>query len=139
MPADILGPMRLPLLCLTLPLLAACAPPPHTVTAPAAPPAQPPAQAQPEGPVREADEYTRYELLEPGSAQFHILFEVTAIEQLENATKVCGMSPAKRLTQANFPQCLGDASPHAIEPGLRARARPSLFGECLLPWSDSRG
>jgi hypothetical protein len=28
---------------------------------------------------READEYTRYELLAPGSAQFHILFEVTAI------------------------------------------------------------
>lgn len=30
--------------------------------------------------MREADEYTRYELLEPESAQFHILFEVTAIE-----------------------------------------------------------
>jgi hypothetical protein len=28
---------------------------------------------------READEYTRYELLDPGSARFHILFEVTAI------------------------------------------------------------
>jgi hypothetical protein len=28
---------------------------------------------------READEYTLYELLDPGSAQFHILFEVTAI------------------------------------------------------------
>jgi hypothetical protein len=27
----------------------------------------------------EADEYTRYELLDPDSAQFHILFEVTAI------------------------------------------------------------
>ncbi len=32
------------------------------------------------GPEREADEYTRYELLDPESAQFHILFEVTATE-----------------------------------------------------------
>jgi hypothetical protein len=69
----------LPLLCLALPLLAACAQQPRAVTAPSAPP-PPPAQAQPEGPVREADEYTRYELLAPESAQFHILFEVTAIE-----------------------------------------------------------
>jgi hypothetical protein len=30
--------------------------------------------------VREEDEYTRYELLDPESAQFHILFEVTAVE-----------------------------------------------------------
>jgi hypothetical protein len=69
--------MRLPLLLPALSLLAACAQPPRAVTPPAAPPA---AQAQAEGPVREADEYTRYELLEPESAQFHILFEVTAIE-----------------------------------------------------------
>ena len=64
--------MRHPLLLLALPLLAACTPPPP-VTAPAA---QPPAAI----PDREEDEYSRYELLEPGSAQFHILFEVTAIE-----------------------------------------------------------
>jgi hypothetical protein len=31
-------------------------------------------------PVREADEYTRYELLAPGSGRFHILYEVTAID-----------------------------------------------------------
>ena len=71
---------QLSFVCLSLALLAACAPPPHAVTAAATPPAQPPAQARPEGPEREADEYTRYELLEPESAQFHILFEVTATE-----------------------------------------------------------
>jgi hypothetical protein len=58
-------------------LLTACAPP-HAVTAPK--PARPARAAAPraEGPVRESDEYTRYELLDPESARFHILFEVTA-------------------------------------------------------------
>jgi hypothetical protein len=64
----------------TLLLLAACARPPRAVTVPVVPPTPPAAQAQSEGPVREADEYTRYELLAPESAQFRILFEVTAIE-----------------------------------------------------------
>jgi len=32
----------------------------------------------PAAPPVEADEYTRYELLSPGSSQFHILYEVTA-------------------------------------------------------------
>ena len=73
--------MRLPLrLLTTLPLLAACAQTPQAVTAPAAPSPVLAASAPSEGPVREADEYTRYELLDPESAQFHILFEVTAIE-----------------------------------------------------------
>ena len=36
-----------------------------------APPPPPPAQT-------EADEYTRYELLQPGTGRFHILYEVTA-------------------------------------------------------------
>jgi hypothetical protein len=44
----------------------------------AASPAAPQPARAPEVP-READEYTRYELLDPDSAQFHILFEVTAI------------------------------------------------------------
>lgn len=60
-----------------LPLIAACARPPQPVTAtvPAAP-----RQAKPAPEVsREADEYTLYELLDPDSSQFHILFEVTAI------------------------------------------------------------
>jgi hypothetical protein len=65
--------IRLPFLafvCLGLPLLAAC------VTLPVTPPAE---VARAESPRREADEYSRYELLEPGSGRFHILFEVTAI------------------------------------------------------------
>ena len=70
--------MRLPLFFLAaLPLLAACSQTPRPATAPAAPPA---VQTPTEGPEREADEYTRYELLDPASAQFRILFEVTAIE-----------------------------------------------------------
>jgi len=75
---------RLSPVCLILLALAACSST-RPVTAPAAPvppktPRAPvPAQARAEGPVREADEYTRYELLAPESAQFHILFEVTAI------------------------------------------------------------
>jgi hypothetical protein len=55
----------------------ACTQTPRSATAPATPPAL---QTPTEGPVREADEYTRYELLDPASAQFHILFEVTAVE-----------------------------------------------------------
>ncbi len=57
-------------------LLAACVAPPRPVTAPV------PAKAttsRAEEPVRESDEYTRYELLAPESASFHILFEVTAV------------------------------------------------------------
>src|ERR1700741_1939935 len=39
--------------------------------------AQSPAPAAPPAPA-EADEYTRYELLGPGTGRFHILYEVTA-------------------------------------------------------------
>jgi hypothetical protein len=60
--------------CIGLPLLVACA-----VTPPVTPPVKPPAAVQAESPRREADEYSRYELLEPGSGRFHILFEVTAV------------------------------------------------------------
>jgi len=65
-----------PLALLLLALLAACAPPPP----PVAPP--PPAARQARAPERplETDEYTLYELLEPDSASFHILYEVTAID-----------------------------------------------------------
>jgi hypothetical protein len=70
------------LLFLSLFLLAACAPPPRPVTAPAAKTAPAPtaqrSQSRAEGPSRESDEYSRYELLDPESARFHILFEVTA-------------------------------------------------------------
>lgn len=55
-------------------LFVSCAPPPPAKTAP---PAVTPKRA-PEV-SREANEYTLYELLDPDSSQFHILFEVTAI------------------------------------------------------------
>ena len=72
--------MRLPSYLLTvLPLLAACTQVPRAVPALSTPPS-PAVQAQGDGPVREEDEYTRYELLDPASARFHILFEVTAVE-----------------------------------------------------------
>jgi len=59
-------------------LLASCATP-RPVTAPAPAKATAPAAPHAEGPIRESDEYTRYELLAPESASFHILFEVTAV------------------------------------------------------------
>jgi hypothetical protein len=69
---------RLALLCLVPSLLAACAgPPPAPVTAPAIPQAARDSRA--ESPSRESNEYSLYELLDPDSSQFHILFEVTAI------------------------------------------------------------
>lgn len=71
-------PSRLALLCLGLALLVAGAPPPRAVTGPAAA-ASASGAGEPEAPPREEDEYTRYELLDPDSSQFHILFEVTAI------------------------------------------------------------
>jgi len=55
-------------------LLAACAPAPRPVSAPVLA-----AAAARDAAPREADEYTRYELLDPDSARFHILFEVTAV------------------------------------------------------------
>ncbi len=67
--------MRSPAILLLV-LLAACAAAPR----PAAPPAPSARQARaPERPL-EADEYTLYELLDPASASFHILYEVTAID-----------------------------------------------------------
>jgi hypothetical protein len=66
----------LALFFLGLPLLAACAGPPRPVAPP--PAAVSPALAE-ERPL-ETDEYSLYELLDPDSASFHILYEVTAID-----------------------------------------------------------
>jgi hypothetical protein len=55
-------------------LIVSCAPPPAAKTAP-----RPVAEKRAPEVSREADEYTLYELLDPDSSQFHILFEVTAI------------------------------------------------------------
>jgi hypothetical protein len=72
--------MRTMLLALPL-LLAACAsPPPRAVTAPVAPSARAVPAARGESRPLEADEYSLYELLAPDSAQFHIVYEVTAID-----------------------------------------------------------
>ena len=65
------------LLLLGLPLLAACAAAPQAVSGPAA--TSPPVAGKPDDVPREEDEYTRYELLDPDSHRFHILFEVTAV------------------------------------------------------------
>jgi hypothetical protein len=72
--------MRLPLSLVVLSLVAACAQPRQALQAPSMPAPHPIFQAQAAIPDREADEYTRYELLDPESARFRILFEVTAIE-----------------------------------------------------------
>lgn len=60
---------------LLLPCLG-CAPAPAPVTPPPAPVAAPAVEERP----LEADEYSLYELLDPDSARFHILYEVTAID-----------------------------------------------------------
>jgi hypothetical protein len=72
--------MRPGLLALPLLLAACAAPPPRAVTAPAAPASHAmPAVPGADRPL-EADEYSLYELLAPDSAQFHIVYEVTAID-----------------------------------------------------------
>jgi len=68
---------RLALFLLSVSALIACAPPPPAKTAP--PPVAPKQAKRAPEVSRESDEYTLYELLDPDSAQFHILFEVTAI------------------------------------------------------------
>jgi hypothetical protein len=69
--------MRSVLLLVLLPLAACAVPPPRAVTAPAAPASR--AARAADRPL-EADEYSLYELLAPDSAQFHIVYEVTAID-----------------------------------------------------------
>lgn len=73
--------MRLSTPCVLGLLLIACAQPPRPATAPAVtpPPSSPPVEQRAPEVRWEDDEYTRYELLDPDSSQFHILFEVTAI------------------------------------------------------------
>jgi len=63
-------------LALPLLLLAACAQAPRVLTPPTPPAAPAPAAERP----FEADSYSLYELLDPASASFHILYEVTAID-----------------------------------------------------------
>jgi hypothetical protein len=75
--------VRLAALLLALPLIASCVPPRPAATATAtaaAPAATAPVAAPVEERPLEADEYSLYELLGPDSNQFHILYEVTAID-----------------------------------------------------------
>jgi hypothetical protein len=70
-------------LFLSLSLLAACARPPRPVVAPppaVIPPMSPMSPAAADERPLETDEYSLYELLDPESASFHILYEVTAID-----------------------------------------------------------
>lgn len=103
--------MRRHLFLLALSLLAACSPlpVPSAITAPAA-------QTQAATPRREEDEYSRYELLEPGSARFRILFEVTTTEP--GATVPAGGSVRLRISETlHRPEELSAG-------GGRARLRP---------------
>ncbi len=83
-PAGILPAVRsLAFLILGLALFAACAAAPQAApaTAPVGTNIATNASAAPREAVpREEDEYTRYELLDPASSRFRVLYEVTAIE-----------------------------------------------------------
>jgi hypothetical protein len=116
--------MRLPR---TLPyLLAAC-----TVAAaqPAPSSAQAPAQT-------DADHYTRYELLAPGSAKFRIIYEVTATTA--GATKY--FNPIRKgsvaTDEAVFDRMTGRALPFEVVSGAVARAggvaRADTTGEYIM-------
>jgi hypothetical protein len=85
------------------------------LTASAASPAKAPA-----APV-EADEYTRYELLAPGSSRFHILYEVTAISPGATAF----FNPIRKGSEASdervFDRMTGRPLSFRIVPGDEAR------------------
>jgi hypothetical protein len=89
--------------------------PAESSSAPAAP--QPAATAE----RTESDEYTRYELLEPGTAQFHILYEVTAVAP--GATVL--FNPIRRGSEASGERVTdrmsGEALRFEVVPGEEAR------------------
>src|SRR2546423_13671649 len=86
----------------------------------AAPPSPPPAPAAPV--QTEPDESTRYELLQPGTGRFHILYEVTAttpgatryFNPIRKGSVATGESVRDRLT--------GKVLPISIVSGKEARA-----------------
>ena len=69
----------------------------------------------------ESDEYTRYELLSPGSSRFHILYEVTAIAPGATAF----FNPIRKGSEASdehvFDRMTGKPLPFRIVPGDEAR------------------
>lgn len=108
-------------LVLILVLAACAAPPPRPATTPTPPPA-----AREERPL-EADEYSLYELLEPGSDQFHILYEVTAIDPgatvffnpIRKGSEASGESVRDRATSKplQFEQVSGEEARRSGLPG----------------------
>jgi hypothetical protein len=75
-----------------------------------------------QSPQTEADEYTRYELLEPGSARFRILYEVTAT----TAGAAFYFNPIRKGSEASdeavFDRMTGQALRFEIVDGAAARA-----------------
>lgn len=73
------------------------------------------------GPPVEADEYTRYELLAPETAQFHILYEVTAIASgaavFFNPIRRGSVASGERVTD----RMAGEALPFEVVSGEEAR------------------
>jgi hypothetical protein len=88
---------------------------------PRATPATPPPAAPTRAERTESDEYTRYELLDPETAQFHILYEVTAIapgaEVFFNPIRKGSEASGERV----FDRMSGEALRFEVVPGEEAR------------------
>jgi hypothetical protein len=108
--------------------LAACGPLPAPVVPPAAPASveaaassTPAPSARPER-VLEADAYTRYELLAPGSGRFRILYEVTAVDPGASSY----FNPIRKGSvvsdEAVFDRATGGALEFAVVSGAEAEA-----------------
>ena len=112
-------------------LLAACVQPRPALQAPAVPSPHPIFQAEDVVPDRETDEYTRYELLDPESARFRILFEVTAIE--EGATAY--FNPIRPGSEASDESVidLATSKPLPFQVVSGAEARASGLPDANLP------
>jgi hypothetical protein len=69
----------------------------------------------------DADEYTRYELLEPGSAKFRILYEVTATTPGATVFYNVIRKGSRATREAVFDRATGAALPFEVVDGKRAR------------------
>ncbi|HVT58472.1 MAG TPA: hypothetical protein VHR45_08730 [Thermoanaerobaculia bacterium] len=102
--------------------LGACAqaPPPALVYNKTDPPAAP-GKSAPAG-QSEADEYTRYELLEPASSKFHILYEVTATTPGAAAFYNPIRKGSEASGEAVFDQATSAPLPFTVVSGAEAKA-----------------
>lgn len=85
----------------------------------------PPAPAQPPSPIverHEGDDYTRYELLAPGSAQFRITYEVTATRPGTRLYFNIIRKGSEASDEAVFDQMTGRPLPWTVVTGAEARA-----------------